>query len=608
LSSIAVVLNLRGGRVSEAVFRRVFDAIEDRGPDGDGRWVHGPVGLGQQSLALTPEEVGETQPVVIGDLVGVFDGRLDNREELIGSLFVAPPEGRVVTDAELIVRAFERWRDDSVRHLLGDFCLAVWDTGREQLYCARDHLGVRPLYYADYGGVLVIATDIRGVLAHPSVVKEPNKRHVAEILLEELSNETDTLYERVVRLPPAHLLRARDGRIQVERYWDVDLNKELHYHDDQDYVDAFKAVFAEAVRCRLRCRSEATVPLSGGLDSSLIAAVASDLVKDRTAAAPLISATSLVFPGMACDESEWITAVVSHIGLNSQQIPWGPVTWEKVLEDAERTAYLPPYPNTTLDMFVRGGVTRMSVINGFGGDQWMAGNNTHFYDLWSDRRSWLLAMNVLQGGGSRLVRGARRASVNRLRGYLDRRPGERGPSSGEPPWMGPALRGHALPVGSPALPASGEVTRAKRRCYHTLHDTWTPHAFEMLDRAAADGDLASTEPFYDRRVVEFACALPESQRWHGSDNRWLERRALDGLLPTEVVERRSKAEFTEPFAAQAQALGLERRLPGFRTVGLGWVTLDEGTSSGGALAGSPLRPRRLWLIAAVEAWVRTVWG
>src|SRR4029077_20429353 len=136
------------------------------------------------SLALTPEEIGEHQPVVCADLVGVFDGRLDNRAALLDELCPERTDHRIVTDAELAVRAYDRWRGDAANHLIGDFGLAVWDARRGQLHCARDQLGMRPIYYSQHGGVLVIATDIRGVLAHPSLPKEPDEATVAAMLVD----------------------------------------------------------------------------------------------------------------------------------------------------------------------------------------------------------------------------------------------------------------------------------------------------------------------------------------------------------------------------------------------------------------------------------------
>jgi asparagine synthase (glutamine-hydrolysing) len=206
------------------------------------------------------------QPVLFEEFAGVFDGRLDNRDELVALLGVSHTP-RSITDAELAVRAYSRWSRDAASHLLGDFGLAVWDQRQRHLYCARDPFGVRPLYFSTTGSTLVVGTDIRSVLAHPSVPIEPNERHAAAILLARLTNHTDTLYRGVERVPPGHALTVRDGQVSTHRYWNPGSGRRSVPPRSADRVGEFVRLFEAATRSRLRARTAPTVALSGGLDS-----------------------------------------------------------------------------------------------------------------------------------------------------------------------------------------------------------------------------------------------------------------------------------------------------------------------------------------------------
>jgi asparagine synthase (glutamine-hydrolysing) len=609
LSAIAVVLDLRGEPVTEAQFGRVFRAMDARGPDGRGTWLSGPVGLGHQALALAPEEVGAIQPAIVGDHVGVFDGRLDNREVLIRELCTSEPQPELVTDAELVVRAYDHWGDACAESLLGDFAFAVWDRVRNRLFCARDQLGARPLYYWENGTTLVIATDICGVLAHPDLVREPNERHIPEAVLRELSNNEDTLFRGVVRLPAAHALTA-DRKVVTGRYWDADLYRELTYSDHRDYLDHFLALFSDAIRCRLRTTCDSTIALSGGLDSSLVAAIGTDEVRSMRATTPRFTATSLVYPGADCDETEWIDAITGDLALESRRIPWAPMTWEHMIDEARRTMYTPSNPNATLDMFVRSGMRRTAVVTGAGGDQWMNGSDGHFRDLRAQRRYREIWTNVRQGGGRRLVRATVTGrSAHTLSKIQDARSRFR-TEVVEPRWFGPKLTGFTpaedVSLGQPP----DDIPYARRQRYVTLHGTWDSHVVELADRAVSGGHLVSSRPFYDRRVVDFACALPDSERWRGADRRWFEREALRRLGCARTANRTTKAEFSAPYPLQLDALPVGDLLSDLRVVEFGWVSqpgIEASVTEFRSRTADSDTIRDIWAILGLEAWARAAW-
>src|SRR3989442_1012999 len=203
VSGIAGLWRLDGRPTEPAELDRMLARLAHRGPDGAGAWRHGPVALGHRMLHTTPESLRECQPLVgtTGDLVLVADARIDNRAELC-PLLPAPSDA---TDAELILAAYERWGEHCPEHLLGDFAFAIWDGRAQRLFCARDHFGVKPLYYHHRPSRLfAFASEIKGLLALADIPRRLNETRVAAYLVPLFEDKEVTFYEEIVRLPPAH--------------------------------------------------------------------------------------------------------------------------------------------------------------------------------------------------------------------------------------------------------------------------------------------------------------------------------------------------------------------------------------------------------------------
>src|SRR2546425_624531 len=298
--------------------------LEHRGPDGTGAWREGPVALGHGMLHTTPESLREQQPLVgtRGDLVLAADARIDNRGELC-SLLPAPSDA---TDAELILAAYERWGEHCPEHLLGDFAFAIWDGRTERLFCARDHFGVKPLYYHHRPGRLfAFASEIKGLLALADIPRRLNETRVAAYLVPLFEDKEVTFYEEILRLPPAHRLTVNRDGARTERYWALDPGHELRLGSDEAYAEAFRELFTDAVRCRLRSAFPVGAMLSGGLDSSSIVCVARRLVAaDGGARLHTISANFDEPPQIA--ERRFLNAVVAQNGVRPHYLRGDPTT------------------------------------------------------------------------------------------------------------------------------------------------------------------------------------------------------------------------------------------------------------------------------------------
>ncbi len=270
----------RGQSVDWEALEAMSDALKTRGPDGGSLWHAEGVGFGCRSLFATPEAPKEILPRYDAEtgLCITADARLDDREGLIGAIGRSAFRGPVITDSDLLLQAFIKWQADCVRHLLGDFAFVVWDARKRELFCARDHLGVKPFYYYHQGRGLIFCSESWVIALHAGVPATLNEARIADFLTPHLEgyDKTSTFYREISRLPPAHTLTFRDGRLTIKRYWEPTPKAVWHASDD-DYIEALNALLTQAIgeRCR---GSKPALLLSGGIDSAAVAGIGGRLL------------------------------------------------------------------------------------------------------------------------------------------------------------------------------------------------------------------------------------------------------------------------------------------------------------------------------------------
>ena len=249
----------------------------------------------QRASAVVNDDLG---------LVLTADARIDNRMELIGQLGLGTKDDRGLRDGDLILLAFKRWGDRTPEYLIGDFAFAIWDASSRVLFCARDPIGIRPLYYSYCPGrYFVFASEAKAVLAYADVPRRINERKIVDHLTRSFQDTRRTFYEDVVRLPPAHSVTVGQESMQLRRYWSLDCARDLRLKNDDEYAEAFRELFVEAVRCRTSTAFSVGSTLSGGLDSSSIACAANRMLSESQR--PLFT-FSAIFPSLAeanCEES-----------------------------------------------------------------------------------------------------------------------------------------------------------------------------------------------------------------------------------------------------------------------------------------------------------------
>ncbi len=618
MSGIAGIYNLDNKPADPALLRRMIDRMAHRGPDGRGCWIEGPVGLGHAMLQTTPESLQEKQPLLSherGSLCLTFDGRVDNRSDVRAALENKGLVIRTDTDAELLLRAYVCWGEDCPRHILGDFAFAVWDGRNRKLFCARDILGIKPFYYSMSRRRFLWASELRPLLEDPSVRKEPNEGMIGEYLANALTSNEETLFLDIQRLPPAHYLVIRNGQLVKGRYWDIDPGRETRYQTDEDYAQHFLAIFREAVRCR-------------GLDSSSVVSMAQSLFHDGLAVDRGFETFSAVFPGRACDESEYIQDVITRWGLQSNHVAAiePDVDISVYAEQIARDYDFPNYPNGAISAPLRVLAKERGcrvILNGAGGDEWLTGSIYHYADLVRRMRLLTLARQfrddsrvpgmiwpswaMLRLGIWPLLPQTLRLAI---RQFVRR--------DGRPSWITPSFASRIHLTDRLRIEAGRRhhTSFAQEDLCRALTTGWQSHGYEVSERLSARLELEERSPLADRRVIEFALALPETQRWRHDQPKFILRQAMRGLLPESVRQRRTKAEFSHTFADTLQAYGGTQFFDSLVTERLGWVDgekvralhrrLTELYAQGDERYVRYTWP--LWMIVGIELWLTFVMG
>jgi asparagine synthase (glutamine-hydrolysing) len=523
-------------------------------------------------LWTTPESLGERLPFLdrTGKLAITADARIDNRDELIKLLGIEECLPEQISDSRLILAAYERWGERCVDKLIGDFAFAIWDARRDSLFCARDPLGVKHFYYYYYPNrAFVFASEIKGLLCLPFVPRELNKLAVAYHLLPVYDDKESTFYRDILRLPASRTMTVCRNGLRHQPSWSPDLSKELKLGSNEEYSDAFREIFSESVRCRLRSAFSVGSMLSGGLDSSSITAVASRLLASE-GKGPLHT-FSAVWPSLATaspkiDERRFMRAVAAMEGIEPHYIYAdliSPLTeWSKIYWHTDGTLSA---PNMYMDWAIFKSAHEQGVRVLLGGTDGDTVVSYGYEDLaaFARRGRWLS-----------LIRESRALSKNmprRLHNFkqLAWKMGLKTliPDYAKQCWR--VLRGQprhincdsALPAYSKNRPINPEFARRinlEEQLSHLGETLYRPnqtardmhwsdissgdwsYILETFEKAGASHSLDLRYPFFDRRLIEFCLALPPGQRLQNGYTRSILRRAMEGILPPEVQWRTDK--------------------------------------------------------------------
>jgi len=556
MSGMVGLVNQDGQPVDRLLLGRLMESLAFRGPDDQGGWVEGGVGLGHTMLRTTFESEGEGQPCSLDDRVWITaDVRLDGRAELIKELAA---RGCAVLDnvpdVKLILHAYQVWGDDCLRRLLGDFAFAIWDGPRRRLFAARDHLGVKPFYYADTGRSLIFSNTLDCIRHHPDVSDRLNDLAIADFLLFDCNQDpATTSFADIRRLPGAHSLTWQPGGpVQLRRYWNLPQEGIVRYPRPRDYVERFQELLRQAVSDRLRT-DRVGVLLSGGLDSPLITAIARDLLGARSPRFDLRCYTGVYDRLIPDEERYYAGAAARHLQLPVDFLPLddyglyerqSELRWPEPCHDPQGAA--------GADFINRVASRSRVILTGDGGDEILYPSKSYIYKL---AKSLQLGP-LLTGVGRCLLLYGHVPHVGFKTALGRWRHGRRQSRPGFPEWLNPGfaarvnLRDRWEELGR--APALEHPVRPEACAF--LANPLLQVSFEAYDPGTTGLPVEFRLPLLDVRLLSYALSLPPLP-W--CVDKIMLRELARGRLP-EAIRRRPKT----PLADYPE-LALARR-PGSR--------------------------------------------
>lgn len=531
------------GATQSTILEKMTESIHHRGPDDAGYIVSKTFSVGYRRLAI----IDLTQDIYpirneSHTIELVLNGEIYNYQDLRKELEEKGHVFETKSDSETIVHGYEEWGHGVVERLRGMFVFMLYDKQKDELFIARDRLGIKPLYYTEFEGRLVFGSEMKGIFSGFDVSREPNVPIITKFLTTRVHDDTEeTFFKHIKRLMPGHYMiisnETDNGRPRyvIEKFWNPTFSTTFSSKkSDDDYAAEFKEIFNEAVGLHLIADVPVGVTLSGGLDSSGITALAKKLYDERYPDAKQeIIAFSAVHPGETIDETEYIDSVIKHTGIKSVKIqPKVDEFWE----DLERWTYMQeepvisgaPYAYYTVMREARKQVTVL--LSGQGGDELLAGYIPYFMTylqsaldqkhLWSAIRETWMGKDLYFKYFVELLKGKRadeskKIQVNKM-------------------------------VNSQHESKIIYSRNLNERLFNDVTTLTTPSLLRYEDKNSMANSLESRPPFFDHKVVEYIFNLPIDQKIKFGWNRFIYRNAMKGVIPDKNRLRRSKVGFTNP--------------------------------------------------------------
>jgi asparagine synthase (glutamine-hydrolysing) len=620
-----IALSSRSGRrIDRDVVERMRDVITHRGPDDDGIYVDEQVGLGHRRLSIVDVAAGH-QPMTNedGSLQITYNGEIYNHADFREELEAKGHVYQTHCDTETILHLYEEHGEQCVNYLRGMFAFAIWDRRRKELFVARDRLGVKPLYYVHTAdGSLYFGSEIKTLLEASAVKPELNFRALPDYLANHAPSGEETLFVGVKRLLPGHTMLWRDGDLRVSRYWDVSFVKhEDDGRSDKDYIAEWGELFRTSVRLRLMADVPLGMFLSGGIDSSAIAAVMSGMVSEP------IKTFSVAFQEREANELEYARIVAQAFKTNHHEIVVSPEDFFTALprlvwHEDEPLAH----PSSVALYFVSllASDHVKVVLTGEGSDELLAGYGRYrktilnlalgarYHSLApsSVRRLLRRQLEVMPGARLRqkLLRTFLAVSPDIETIYFDNfavftramqeellTPETRERTGKIDPYAG--VRN--------ALAQTDAASLLDRLLYADIK-TYLHELLMKQDQMSMATSIESRVPFLDHKLVEFTSGLPERLKLRGWTTKYVLRQSMKGLLPDTILSR-PKMGFPVPIGAWfrgAYSSVIDEYVLSERSLARGIFSPDFVRGIVSRHRSGEDHSERLWALVNFEMWQR----
>ncbi|HVP56428.1 MAG TPA: asparagine synthase (glutamine-hydrolyzing) [Candidatus Eisenbacteria bacterium] len=564
MCGIAGFVNTDGAPADSRLLHRMTDLIVHRGPDASGFYVHGEVALGHRRLSIIDLTTGgqpmsnEDQSVWI-----IYNGEIFNHADVRPELEAAGHRYKSHADTETVIHAYEQWGDQSVTRYRGMFAYALWDQKRKQLFCVRDRLGIKPFYYFWNGRLFGFASEIKALLEHPAIGTEFNDTLLPEYLAFGYSSGEETLFAGIRKLMPGHTLTLTCGdqsRLEIKQYWDAPCPKQFDDRPDSEWIAECRARLEEVVRMRLMSDVPLGMFLSGGVDSSAIAAI----IKRQTTGP--VKTFSVGYSESRFSELSEARQVAGQIGTDHHEVL---VSMEDFFNALPRLVWHEDEPITWPSSVSLHFVSKLAaeqvkvVLTGEGSDELFAGYSRYrFYEL---NAKWMRAYRGVPTGVRDAVQNAV-AESSLLSASLRRKLGHTFLGRGgdiESLYLnnfycafGSEEQQRLLSAKFSANPYASFLQRWNSTAQSStlprlLYADQKTYLIELLmkqDQMSMSCSIESRVPFLDHKFVEFAASVPPHLKLRGKHGKYIIKKAVEDLIPRDIIYRR-KMGFPTPITA-----------------------------------------------------------
>ena len=548
---------------SEAVLHAMCESIVHRGPDSEGIWMDDSVALGMRRLSIIDLKTGD-QPVYTEDksVVTMVNGELYNFREVRSDLEKRGHKFVTQTDVEIVPHLYQIYGDDFVDHINGMFAISLWDTKRKRLVLARDRFGEKPLYYGVFDGKLIYASEAKALLAHPAVNAELDLDALREYLSFDYVPAPRSIYKGISKLPAAHMLTVENGEVKIRRYWNLTWNKNGHKPSIETAANDLRDLLSDAVRMRLVSDVPLGILLSGGVDSSTVAAFATQHATEK------VKTFSIGFEEDSFDESKYAREVALHLGTEHYEATLSVETAADLIGDIGTWLDEPLsdgslIPTFMLSRFVQHHVT--VALGGDGGDELFAGYPMYYGHKVAAAYGAIprfLRSGLIEPVIKRLPVSTKNLSFDyRAKRFV--RASHSDIVARHHSWFGsfssreqkPLLTADVLSQTSGDIYAGARglldicdaTDDIERMQYLDMNFYMAEDILTKVDRASMAVSLETRAPFLDPRVGQFAASLPLEYKLRGNKGKYILKKAVEDLLPASILQR-SKKGFGIPIA------------------------------------------------------------
>jgi len=534
-----------------------------RGPDSEGYLLDNGIALGMRRLAIIDLITGE-QPTFNEDhsIAVILNGEIYNYRELRAGLETRGHTFRSASDTEILPHLYEEYGREMVQHLNGMFAFALWDDKRRRLFIARDRFGEKPLYWGVFDRTLLFASEPKVLLAHPSVRPNLNLDALRQYLSFDYVPAPLSIYQGINKLPAAHTLTLEEGQIKIERYWRLSYKTREPIPSVAEATEALRELLADSVRMRLVSDVPLGVLLSGGIDSSMVAALA------VRASSETVKTFSIGFAESSFDESQYARRVAEFLGTDHHEERFSASLAANLVSEIGAWMDEPMSDPSVVPTYLLSRFTRKHVtvaLGGDGGDEIFAGYPMYFGHRMARaylRVPGVIRRSVIEPVVNRLPVKTKNLSFDyRARRFITASHYDQ--VARHHIWFGSFTPRdqESLLTDEVKRSSDGDVYRDPRRMFAECDSNDIVECMQSLDaqlylaediltkvdRASMAVSLEVRAPYLDPRVAEFAASLPSRYKLHGYTSKYILKRAAKGLVPS-FVWRRGKKGFGVPFA------------------------------------------------------------